>query len=171
VPDAVLTCGDRVEGALGLPTFEAREDLVLGQIRFDGLKGEARRARKRPRAVARRYERGWGAVKILAGVRAGKRTTVAVARASRPFVGFVYGPFTGSRGPRDRIGETEHVVEFRACPRDEPRRDGKGAVGRRTWFAGGLIVAQARCLHLVTKTPGAPARRYALAYGVPAKSC
>jgi hypothetical protein len=171
VPDAVLSCGDRVEGAPGLPTVERRDDVVVGSVVFDGLRGEARRARERPWEPAERYHNGEGAVKVLAGVRAGVRTTVAVAPSSRGVVGFAYGPSTDPRDPRDSLDESEWVVEFRACPQNEPRFDGGGSVGRRTWFAGGLLVSKAHCLELLARERRGPARRYQLAFGVPAKSC
>jgi hypothetical protein len=171
VSDAVLRCEDRVEGAPGLPTFERQEDLVVGKVVFDGLRGEARRARKRPRAVAERYNNGEGAVKVLAGVRAGVHTTVAVARSSRAFVGFVYGPSTDPRDPRDSLDESERVVVFQACPTNERRFDGRGRVGRRTYFAGGFLIAEAHCLHLLASVRREPARRYTLAFGVPTKRC
>jgi uncharacterized protein YjbJ (UPF0337 family) len=171
VPDAVLRCADRVEGAPGLPTLERQEDLVVGRVVFDGLRGEARRARKRPREVADRYASGEGAVKILAGVRARARTTVAVAPSSRAFVGFVYGRSRDPRDPRDSLDESERVVEFQACPMNERRFDGRGRVGRRTWFAGGLLIARAHCLYLLASVRREPARRYKLAFGVPVKRC
>jgi hypothetical protein len=168
---AALTCRDRVEGAPGLPTFERSEDFVVGPVVFDGLKGTARRVRRHPSAVARRYRAGEGAVKILAGVRAGARVRVAVAPRSRPFVGFVYGPSRDPRDPRDRVQDGEQLVEFRGCPANERRRDGEGSVGARTYFAGGLLVAEARCLHLRVSVGGGPVRRYGLAYGVPNARC
>jgi hypothetical protein len=138
---------------------------------FDGLRGEARRARKRPHAVANRYDNGEGAVKILAGVRAGVHTTVAVAPSSRAFVGFVYGPSRYPRDPRGSLDESERVVEFQACRKDARRLDGRRRVGRRTWFAGGLLIAEAHCLHLLASVRRQPARRYTFAYGVPAQRC
>jgi hypothetical protein len=171
VPDAVLRCVNRVEGAPGLPTFERQEDLVVGAVVFDGLRGEARRQRKRPSEVASRYEDGQGAVKVLAGVRAGVHTNVAVAPSSRAYVGFVYGPSPDPRDARDSVDESERVVEFQACPKNERRLDGRGRVGRRTWFAGGFLIAEARCLRLLASVRREPARRYRLAFGVPATRC
>jgi len=168
---AVRTCRDRVEGAPGLPTFEKREDFVAGAVVFDGLRGEARRARKDPSAVAERYGRGEGALKVLAGVRAGTRMRLRVAPSSRGFVGFVYGPPTNLRGARDTLAESERAVEFRGCPKDQRRRDGRGAVGARTWFAGGFVVAETRCLSLLVSVGRKAERRYELAFGVPAKRC
>jgi hypothetical protein len=138
---------------------------------FDGLKGTARRARRHPSAVARRYRAGEGAVKVLAGVRAGARVRVAVAPHSRAFVGFVYGPSRDPRDPRDRVQDGEQVVEFQGCPANEPRRDGEGSVGARTYFAGGLLVAEARCLYLRVSVGRGPVRRYVLAYGVARARC
>jgi hypothetical protein len=167
----VRTCRDRVEGAPGLPTFERREDLVVGAVVFDALRGEARRARKHPSAVAERYSKGEGAVKLLAGIRAGRRMRLVVAPSSRAFVGFVYGPSTDPRDPRDTLAESERIVEFQGCPKNQRRRDGRGQVGVRTYFAGGLLIAKARCVALLGSVGRAPERHYELAFGVPARRC
>lgn len=57
-----------------------------------GLREEARRARRRPEGVARRYARGIGAVKVLAGVWSGLRTRVTLVGESRRLAGVMYGP-------------------------------------------------------------------------------
>jgi hypothetical protein len=170
-PDAVLRCGDRVEGAPGLPVRRDRDDLVVGGIRFYGLRSEARRARRRPGAVGRRYRRGAGVVKVLAGVRAGVHATVEVERSERPLAGLMYGPSPDPKRLRNRIGMTERSVEFQACDADQPRFSDDRLVGPITHFAGGFLFVRASCLRLLVAERGRPARRYSLGYGVPPARC
>jgi hypothetical protein len=151
--------------------FDPRQDLVAGPVVLHGLKGEARRARERPREVVRRYRDGQGAVKVLAGIEAGTRPRVAIAPGGLASAGLVYGSSPDPRTPRDSLDLSERAVEFQACPRDEPRFDGRGPVGRRTYFAGGFLVAESHCMRLLVSTPGPAPRRFVLAYGVRPRAC
>jgi len=169
--EVVLPCRRRVEGAPGLPLRSRARDFAADGVILYGLEDEARRARKRPGAVARRYRDGFGAVKILAGVRAGLRARVAIGLKSRGLAGLLYGPSPDPQHPRNRLDMSERAVEFQACPRDEPRLSSGGTVGGLTHFAGGFLIVRAHCLRLRISVRGRAPRHYALAYGVPPERC
>jgi hypothetical protein len=170
-PGASLACGARVEGPPGLPELERGRDVITGGIVFYGLRGEARRMRRRPEVVARRYENGIGAVKVLVGVWSSLRTRVTLEGESRRFAGLMYGASPEPKRPRNKLGFTERTVEFRACPNDTLRFSGRGVVGPLTQFAGALLVARAHCLRLRIAVAGYGVRHVALGYGVPPERC
>ena len=167
----VVPCGKRVEGPPGLPKLERRRDVITSGIVFYGLRGEARRMRRRPEVVARRYANGIGAVKVLVGVWSGLRTRVTLEGESRRSAGLMYGPSPEPRRPRNTLDVTERTVEFRACPNDEPRFSRGGVVGPITQFSGGFLVARAHCMRLRIAVAGYGVRRLALGYGVPPGRC
>ncbi len=167
----VVPCGKRVEGPPGLPELKRRRDVITSGIVFYGLRAEARRARRRPEGVARRYTNGIGAIKVLVGVWSGLRTRVTLEGESRWHAGLIYGPSPEPRLPRNRLDVTERAVEFRACPNDKPRFSGGGVVGPLTQFAGGFLVARAHCVRLRIAVAGQGVRRVALGYGVPPGRC
>lgn len=170
-PGASLGCGARVEGPPGLPELERGRDVITSGIVFYSLRGEARRARRRPEGVARRYENGIGVVKVLVGVWSGLRTRVTLEGESRRFAGLMYGASPEPQRPRSTLDVTERTVEFRACPNDTPRFSRGGVVGPLTQFAGGLLVARAHCLRLRIAVAGYGVRHVALGYGVPPSRC
>ncbi len=167
----VVPCGKRVEGPPGLPELKRRRDVITSGIVFYDLRAEARRARRRPEGVARRYTNGIGAIKVLVGVWSGLRTRVTLEGESRWHAGLIYGPSPEPRLPRNRLDVTERAVEFRACPNDKPRFSGGGVVGPLTQFAGGFLVARAHCVRLRIAVAGQGVRRVALGYGVPPGRC
>ena len=164
----LVGCGQRAEGPPGVPEVSAGRDWVAGPVVLFAFRDYARLARKRPERVARNYERGWGAVKILAGVRAGSDVRVEVAPASRDLTALVYSTPRDPRNAVDRLHEGRRAIVFRPCPEDHPRWDDRGTVGDRTDFAGGFLVAKAGCLRLLVTAGAGPARRYELPYG---RSC
>jgi len=167
----IVPCGKRVEGPPGLPKLERRRDVITSGIVFYGLREEARRARRRPEGVARRYANGIGAIKVLVGVWSGLRTRVTLERQSRRSAGLAYGPSPEPRSPRNTLDVSERTVEFRACPNDKPRFSGGGVVGPLTQFSGGFLVARAHCMRLRIAVAGHGVRRVALGYGVPPGRC
>jgi hypothetical protein len=166
-----VPCGKRVEGPPGLPELEPRRDVITSGIVFYALREDARWTRRRPAGVARRYENGIGAVKVLVGVWSGLRTRVTLVGESRRFAGLMYGPSPEPTQPRNTLDVTERSVEFRACPREEPRFSSGGVVGPLTQFAGGLLVSRAHCLRLRIAVAGYGVRHVALGYGVPPLRC
>jgi hypothetical protein len=170
-PGVMVPCGKRVEGPPGLPELKRRRDVITSGIVFYGLREEARRTRRRPEGVARRYRNGIGVVKVLVGVWSGMRTRVTLEGESRWHAGLMYGPSPEPRLPRNTLDLTDRAVEFRACPTDEPRFSRGGVVGPLTQFSGGLLVARAHCLRLRVAVAGQGVRRVSLGYGVPPERC
>jgi hypothetical protein len=163
----VVRCRLRAEGPPGLPSFEPERDFKAGDATFFGLRSLAETARRRPGVVFESRREGFAAFKVLAGIEAGHRVTVAIAPSSRGRAGLIYGARTKRTGPLLHLNETERAVEFRPCRSDEPRFDGKGTVGPRSDFSGGFLVTKPHCLRLRVSADGRPARGYVLAFGVP----
>jgi hypothetical protein len=170
-PGAVLGCAMRAEGAPGLPHFSRVRDVRAGPVTFYGLKSLAATASKHPGVVFKRRKGGYGAMKMLVGVEAGRRVTVVIGPSSRGRAGLVYGKRSIRSGPLLHLRETERSVQLVPCERDHPRFDGRGKVGARTDFAGGFVAAEPQCLQLQVTSKGRPARAVVIPYGVPPGSC
>jgi hypothetical protein len=121
--------------------------------------------------VFKRRTGGYLAIKVLVGIEAGRRVTVAIAPSSRRRAGLIYDARSKRGGPLLHLKETERAVEFRPCRPDEPRFQGNGTGGPRTDFAGGFLITKPHCLRLQVSAGGRPARDHVLAYGVADGSC
>jgi hypothetical protein len=140
----IRDCADRVEGD-GPSKPPGRTDLVIGPVAFANLKRAASESAEyfEPRAGRR-----FAIWKAAASVRANERVTASIPGRYRRVARLDYpAPGQAAHQPTARI-------TFIACPSDEPAFSYEGPVGRRTGFAGGFLVAGARCVPLNIRVAG-----------------
>jgi hypothetical protein len=147
--EAVRACGSRVEG---LPGALAASAIAVSGIRFAGLREAAGLRASDLAALHNRYL----AYKAVTEVDAGRDMTVAVAPASRTYARLLYDPRSFRDDGRYLLADGELRVRFSSCAASQPRRSGGGAVGARTQFNGGFVVAGRRCVSLLIASNANP---------------
>lgn len=175
-------------GTRGEPSAEPhRTDVVIGSTRWHSLRGLADApasefasladqegfTRLSPEDQARLLPLArthYGLQKTPLSVRAGRRVTVAIARADRPHAAFFFGRERGRRvGPyySSRVSDGTSSVRFVACAAREPRFSAPGQpVGPWTTYPGAMLVAGARCVTIEVRERGRRTARRDVGFGV-----
>ena len=155
-PPPLRDCASRGEGGRPLSTTPRTDDIVVGAIRFAGLRRIAsRRALERGRAG-----RVYG-VKSGALVPAGVRATLSIGRSARSWAALDYAP--ALPGEPRRAGA---AVRLQACAADTPAFSYDGPVGPITGFPGGFRLKRAGCVPLEVRVAGRPTARARIPFGV-----
>jgi len=128
---SLVRCGDRIEGAGPTPRADGARDITRGLLTLLG----ARRLQRDP-SLARGPQ-----VRVGVMLDAGLEGAIEVAPASRSVAALEY---RFERGRR----VAEPLAVFHSCRSDTPRFGGRGTVGPRTIWAGGLRIHRPGCVRL-----------------------
>ena len=156
-PPPLRDCGSRAENGKGPPEATSRPgDVVVGPFAFAGLERVASRRGLEHYASRRGYE-----IKAGAGLLAGVRATLAIARSARGWAALSFAPRRPAEPYRDVA-----AVRFAACAADEPAFSYDGPVGMVTGFAGGFVVKRRGCVPLEVRVTGRATVRARVPFGV-----
>jgi hypothetical protein len=155
-PPPLRDCAARAEGGRPLSTTPRSDDIVVGAIRFAGL----RRIAIRREFKVNRSGRVYG-VKSGALVPAGVRATLSIARSARDWAALDYAPQVPGK-PRRTVA----AIRFQACSADQPAFSYDGPVGPVTGFPGGFRLERAGCVPLEVRVAGRPTERARIPFGV-----
>lgn len=155
-PPPLRDCASRGEGDGPQGVAPRPRDVVVGPIRFAGLRRVASR-----RELQLNRSGGVYGVKAGAILPAGVRATLSIGRAARGWAALDYAPRRPGEPPR--YGS---AVRFQACAADAPAFSYDGPVGPVTGFPGGFRVKRAGCVPVEVRVAGRPTARARIPFGV-----
>ncbi len=164
--DVVVRCSESVRGVL--EEGWQKRSIIVGPISFVGMAEDPKAS---PASSFEPRNGRFGGWKQLVFLEEGARAVVSVPKSHRDVVSLLYGERdrTTSPDPTDPtflVSDGAASVEFVACRSGEPVPAGLTNLAE-TQFAGGLIVAGARCVSLDVAVSGQMIRRVEVPFGIP----